>query len=301
MDRKQKLRRQLPLHLMLLPGVVLVLIFSYIPLYGLVIAFQKFVPARGLFGKQEWYGWGNFNYIFSMPNSMNVILNTFTIALWKIIWGLVVPIVVSLLLNEVSNKRFKQVVQSVIYFPYFLSWIVFATIISDLLSPSQGIVNKWITSLGFDTVYFLGDNRYFQQTMVWTDVWKNFGYGTVVYMAAITGIDPTLYEAAAIDGAGRWKQTLHVTIPGMQMIIILMTVLSLGNVFNAGFDQIYNLYSPAVYKSGDIIDTLVYRLGLQSAKFGPAAAMGLFKSVISTTLIAVSYGIACKCFNYQLF
>lgn len=301
MDRKQKLRRQLPLHLMLLPGVVLVLIFSYIPLYGLVIAFQKFVPARGLFGKQEWYGWGNFNYIFSMPNSMNVILNTFTIALWKIIWGLVVPIVVSLLLNEVSNKRFKQVVQSVIYFPYFLSWIVFATIISDLLSPSQGIVNKWITSLGFDTVYFLGDNRYFQQTMVWTDVWKNFGYGTVVYMAAITGIDPTLYEAAAIDGAGRWKQTLHVTIPGMQMIIILMTVLSLGNVFNAGFDQIYNLYSPAVYKSGDIIDTLVYRLGLQSAKFGPAAAMGLFKSVISTTLIAVSYGIAYKCFNYQLF
>ncbi|MDD6883756.1 MAG: ABC transporter permease subunit, partial [Eubacteriales bacterium] len=133
------------------------------------------------------------------------------------------------------------------------------------------------------------------------DVWKNFGYGTVVYMAAITGIDPTLYEAAAIDGAGRWKQTLHVTIPGMQMIIILMTVLSLGNVFNAGFDQIYNLYSPAVYKSGDIIDTLVYRLGLQSAKFGPAAAMGLFKSVISTTLIAVSYGIAYKCFNYQLF
>lgn len=134
-----------------------------------------------------------------------------------------------------------------------------------------------------------------------TDIWKSFGYGTVVYMASITGIDPTLYEAASIDGANRWQQTLHVTLPGMKMIIVLMMVLSLGNVLNAGFDQVYNLYSPIVYETGDIIDTMVYRLGLQSAQYGPATAVGLFKSVISLILISASYGIAYKCFNYQLF
>lgn len=293
--------RQLPLHLMLIPGIILIFIFNYVPLYGLVIAFQRFIPAKGMFGPQKWIGFENFDYIFSMPNTMNVLRNTVVIAVWKIVLGLVIPIVVALLLNEVTSRKFKRTVQTVIYFPYFLSWIVFAAIISDLLSPSSGVVNQFIQMFGGEPVYFLGDNKYFQQTIIWTDVWKGFGYGTVVYMAAITGIDPTLYEAAAIDGAGRWKQTLHVTLPGMQMIIILMMVLSLGNVLNAGFDQVYNLYSPAVYKSGDIIDTMVYRLGLESAKYGPSAAMGLFKSVISMVLISASYAVAYKCFNYQLF
>jgi len=298
---KAKRRRQLPLHLMLIPGIILVFIFNYIPLGGLTIAFQRFVPAKGMFGPQKWVGFENFDYIFAMPNTMNVLRNTVVISVWKIVLGLLIPITVALMLNEITNRKFKRTVQTVIYFPYFLSWIVFAAIISDLLSPSSGVVNHFIEMLGGKPIYFLGDNKYFQQTIIWTDVWKGFGYGTVVYMAAITGIDPTLYEAAAIDGAGRWKQTVHITLPGMQMIIILMMVLSLGNVLNAGFDQVYNLYSAAVYKSGDIIDTMVYRLGLESAKYGPSAAMGLFKSVISTVLISASYAIAYKCFNYQLF
>ncbi len=297
----QRRRRQLPLHLMLLPGVILVFIFSYIPLGGLIIAFQKFYPAKGLFGAQQWLGLGNFEYIFSMPNTLNVLRNTVVIAVSKILLSLLIPITVALLLNEISSSLFKRTVQTIIYFPHFLSWIVFATILTDILSPSDGIVNKALNAFGIESIYFLGDNQYFQSTIIMTDIWKSFGYGTVVYMASITGIDPTLYEAASIDGANRWQQTLHVTLPGMKMIIVLMMVLSLGNVLNAGFDQVYNLYSPIVYETGDIIDTMVYRLGLQSAQYGPATAVGLFKSVISLILISASYGIAYKCFNYQLF
>ena len=297
----QRRRRQLPLHLMLLPGVILVFIFSYIPLGGLIIAFQKFYPAKGLFGAQQWLGLGNFEYIFSMPNTLNVLRSTVVIAVSKILLSLLIPITVALLLNEISSSLFKRTVQTIIYFPHFLSWIVFATILTDILSPSDGIVNKALNAFGIESIYFLGDNQYFQGTIIMTDIWKSFGYGTVVYMASITGIDPTLYEAASIDGANRWQQTLHVTLPGMKMIIVLMMVLSLGNVLNAGFDQVYNLYSPIVYETGDIIDTMVYRLGLQSAQYGPATAVGLFKSVISLILISASYGIAYKCFNYQLF
>ena len=297
----QRRRRQLPLHLMLLPGVILVFIFSYIPLGGLIIAFQKFYPAKGLFGAQQWLGLGNFEYIFSMPNTLNVLRNTVVIAVSKILLSLLIPITVALLLNEISSSLFKRTVQTIIYFPHFLSWIVFATILTYILSPSDGIVNKALNAFGIESIYFLGDNQYFQGTIIMTDIWKSFGYGTVVYMASITGIDPTLYEAASIDGANRWQQTLHVTLPGMKMIIVLMMVLSLGNVLNAGFDQVYNLYSPIVYETGDIIDTMVYRLGLQSAQYGPATAVGLFKSVISLILISASYGIAYKCFNYQLF
>lgn len=297
----QRRRRQLPLHLMLLPGVILVFIFSYIPLGGLIIAFQKFYPAKGLFGAQQWLGLGNFEYIFSMPNTLNVLRNTVVIAVSKILLSLLIPITVALLLNEISSSLFKRTVQTIIYFPHFLSWIVFATILTDILSPSDGIVNKALNAFGIESIYFLGDNQYFQSTIIMTDIWKSFGYGTVVYMASITGMDPTLYEAASIDGANRWQQTLHVTLPGMKMIIVLMMVLSLGNVLNAGFDQVYNLYSPIVYETGDIIDTMVYRLGLQSAQYGPATAVGLFKSVISLILISASYGIAYKCFNYQLF
>lgn len=299
--RRIRFRRELPLHLMLLPGVILVLIFSYIPMAGIVIAFQKFIPARGLFGNQKWIGMGNFEFIFSMPNAIPVIRNTVIIAIAKIIGGMVVPITVSLLLNEVRRPRIKKSIQTIIYFPHFISWIVMAGIMVDLLSPSTGIVSQLFKALGFEPIFFLGSNAYFQGTMIVTDIWKSFGFGTVVYLATITGIDPTLYEAAAIDGASRMRQTWHVTLPGMRMIIVLMTVLNLGNVLNAGFDQIFNLYSPAVYETGDILDTFIYRIGLMDYQFGPATAMGLFKSVISMVLISTSYWAAWKFFDYRIF
>lgn len=292
---------EIPLHLMLIPGIIIIFIFHYVPLGGLIIAFQRFIPAKGLFGNQKWVGLQNFQYIFSMPNTMNVLRNTVTIAIAKIVLGLVIPITVALMLNELQVSKVKRSIQTIIYFPHFLSWIIFGSIIMDLLSPQNGIVNKLLNLLGHESVYFLGDNKYFQQTIIWTDVWKNFGYGTVVYMASITSIDPSLYEAASIDGANRWKQTWHITLPGMRMIIVLMMVLSLGNVLNAGFDQVYNMYSPIVYETGDIIDTMVYRLGLENAKYGPAAAVSIFKSVVSMLFISASYYVADRFFDYRLF
>ncbi|WP_185601979.1 ABC transporter permease [Paenibacillus sp. 598K] len=285
---------------MLLPGVAFVLLFAYVPMGGVSIAFQNFLPLRGLFN-QDWNGLENFRYIFSMPNIWQVVWNTLFIAVMKIIAGLVVPITFALLLNEVKNVVFKRTTQTIIYFPYFLSWIILGGILIDILSPSSGIVNQFLGLFGISPIYFLGENTWFPFTMVASDVWKTFGFSTIIYLAAITSIDPSLYEAAAVDGAGRWKQTWHITLPGMQMIIVLLMVLSLGNVLDAGFDQIFNLYSPQVYASGDIIDTMVYRMGLQQAQFGPSTAVGLLKSLVSFILISTSYLIAYRVFNYRLF
>ncbi|MDO4292810.1 MAG: ABC transporter permease subunit [Eubacteriales bacterium] len=294
-------KRELPLHLMILPSAIMVFIFSYIPLYGLTIAFKKFNPAKGLFGENPWCGLDNYAYIFSLPNIGRVFSNTLLIAVAKIIFGMIIAIAVALLLNECRCRFLKRNVQTLIYFPYFISWIILGGIMTDILSPSDGIINQLISFWGADPVYFLGDNRIFPGTLVVSDIWRNFGYNSIVYLAAITSIDPSLYEAAAIDGAGRWKQTLHITLPGMSTIIILMCILSLGNVLNAGFDQVYNLYSVQVYESGDIIDTLVYRIGLQQAQFGPSTAVGLLKSVISFILISFAYLFAWKKYDYRVF
>jgi putative aldouronate transport system permease protein len=294
-------KNEIPLHLMLIPGIIVTFVFGYLPLAGLIVGFQRFVPARGLFGRQQWVGLDNLALIFSFPNTPNVIRNTVVIAFGKIVLGLIIPIVVTLLLNELRFNKIKRTIQTIIYFPYFVSWIVYAALLMDLLSPSTGLVNKFLGLFGVEPIFFLGDNRYFQGTVILTDVIKNFGYGTVVYMAAITGIDPNLYEAAEIDGAGRWRQTLHITLPGLQMVIVLMMVLSLGSVLNAGFDQIFNMYSAYVYESGDIIDTMMYRLGIEQAMYGPSTAMGLFKSLISLVFISGSYYIAYKLFDYRIF
>lgn len=294
-------KKELPLHIMLLPGLLLILVFSYTPMAGLVIAFQRFIPSKGMFGDQEWIGLANFRQVFALPGFGQAMKNTILIAFWKIVFGLIVPIVFALLLNEVRHSFFKKTVQTMVYMPYFLSWVVLGGILLDMLSPSGGIINQAIKALGGNPVFFLGDNRYFQGTLIVTDIWKNFGYGAIVYLAAILGIDTDLYEAAQIDGANRWKQTWHVTLPGMRMIIVLMLVLSLGNVLNAGFDQVFNLYNAAVYESGDILDTFVYRMGLIDAQYGPATAVGLFKSVVSTLFISVSYYLAWRFADYRIF
>lgn len=294
-------KRELPLHLMLIPGLILILVFSYTPMAGLIIAFQKFIPSKGMFGDQEWIGLSNFRQVFALPGFAQAMKNTVIIAFWKIVLGLIVPIAFALLLNEVQCSIFKKTIQTVVYIPYFLSWVVLGGILLDMLSPGSGIINQVIKNLGGEPVFFLGDNRYFRQTLVVTDIWKNFGYGAIVYLAAILGIDTDLYEAAQIDGANRWQQTWHVTLPGMRMIIVLMLVLSLGNVLNAGFDQVFNLYNAAVYESGDILDTFVYRMGLIDAQYGPATAVGLFKSIVSTVFISVSYYLAWRFADYRIF
>ena len=301
MFKTKALSRNLPLHLMILPGLLLVLVFSYIPMAGLYIAFQKFIPAKGIFGDQRWIGWDNFRYLLELSGIYQVLWNTVYIAVMKMVAGIVVPLAVALLLNELRSHAVKRGVQTLIYLPHFLSWIILGGVMIDILSPSSGIVNQALAAFGIKPIFFLGSNDWFPFTMVISDVWKEFGFATIVYLAALTGIDPQQYEAAIIDGASRWKQTWHVTLPGMRMIIVLMAVLSLGNVLNAGFDQIVNLYSPQVYVSGDIIDTLVYRLGLQESQFGVATAVGLFKSVVSFLFISTAYFAAYKLADYRIF
>lgn len=299
--KKTNLRKELPFHLMLLPGVIFTIIFCYVPMVGMKIAFQKFIPAKGFFGDQKWIGFDNFTYLINMPGAMAALRNTIVIALWKIVLNLVMPVLVALMLNEVKSNKFRRSVQTAIYLPYFLSWVIFAGVLIDILSPSSGMIGRILNMFGIQAPFFLGSNKYFQQTIIWTDVWKNFGYGTIVYLAAITGIDMSLYEAATMDGAGRLQKMWHVTLPGIRMIVILMTVLSLGNVLNAGFDQIQNLISPQVYATGDILDTFIYRIAMLDAQFGPATAMSMFKSVVSCFFISVSYYIAYKFFDYRIF
>ncbi|MCK9859345.1 MULTISPECIES: ABC transporter permease [Paenibacillus] len=286
---------------MILPGFLFVILFSYVPMAGIIIAFQRFIPAKRLFGDQQWVGLKNFKYVMSLPNFDNILWNTFYIASLKVILGLVVPIVIALLLNEMKHVLLKRSIQTAIYLPHFLSWVVLGGIFIDILSPTNGLINTLINKLGFDSIFFLGDNKWFPYTMILTDTWKDFGYGTIIYLAALTGINPNLYEAAQMDGANRWKQTIHISLPGIQMVIVLLMVLSLGNLLNAGFDQIFNMYSPMVYESGDILDTFVYRIGLLDAQFGVATAVGLFKSVIALILVSTSYFFAYKFADYRIF
>lgn len=292
--------KNLQLHIMLIPATIFAILFSYVPMTGIVIAFQRFIPSRGFF-HSDWIGWDNFTYMINMPDIYQVLYNTVYIALMKIIVGLIVPIVVALLLNEMTKKMLVRTVQTMIYLPHFLSWVILGGILIDILSVENGIVNKMMQQSGLPAVFFLGDNRWFPFTLVLTDVWKEFGFATIIYMAALTSINPTIYEAAIIDGANRWKQTLHVTLPGITPIIILLGVLNLGNVLNAGFEQVFMLYSPSVYESGDIIDTLLYRVGFVDAQFGVATAVGLFKSVIAAFLIGSSYWLAYRLAGYRIF
>ncbi|MDR1062059.1 MAG: ABC transporter permease subunit [Clostridiales bacterium] len=297
----KKRKSETVFHVMLLPAVVFCLIFSYVPLGGLVIAFQKFKPAKGLFGPQDWIGMGNFRYLLEMPNTVNVLRNTLVISLWKMVLGILVPLAVALLINEVANTRFKRSVQTIIFMPYFLSWIILSGIFIQMLSPADGLANQFIGLFGAEPIFFLGDNRWFQGTVIATDVWKTFGFNTIVFFAAITSIDPCLYESAKIDGAGRMRQCLSITIPCIMGTIVLLGVLSMGNILNAGFDQIFNMYSPIVYETGDILDTFVYRLGIREAQYGVAAAVGFFKSIISTLFISASYFMAYKFADYRIF
>lgn len=298
--KSSKFKRELPLHLMLLPAVILVLIYSYGPMLGIYIAFQKFNPAFGMFGS-PWVGFDNFTRLFTLPNFGQVVINTVFISLLKMIGGIIVPVVFTLLLNEIAHRAFKRTFQTLVYLPNFLSWVIISGILIDILSPTDGIVNNLLAVFGIEPIFFLGDPKWFPFTMIMAGIWQSFGFGTVVYLAALTGIDPALYESAKIDGANRWQQTLYITLPGIKGIIILMTVLSMGNILNAGFDQIFNMYSPQVYATGDILDTLIYRLGMESAQFSLATAVGLFKSAISFVFVVLSYYFADKFADYRVF
>ncbi|CAM3288362.1 ABC transporter permease [Vagococcus fessus] len=286
-------------HLMLLPGMILLFIFHIVPMFGIVMAFQDYIPAKGIFGS-DWVGLEHFRYMFQLPDSKQIFLNTIIIAVGKLLLGMIVPIFFALLLNEAKLTWFKKTVQTIVYLPNFLSWVVLGTVISMIFSY-DGMFNNLLSALGLERIMFLASNTWFRPLLIVTDVWKGYGYGTIIYLAALTAINPALYESAAMDGANRWKQMLNITLPAILPTIVLLATLNLGNVLNAGFDQVFNLYNPIVYQTGDIIDTFVYRMGLVDMQYSFAAAVGLLKSVISFGLIVLSYKMADKFAGYRIF
>ncbi len=278
-------KTQLYYHSMMIPGILFLLVFTYIPMAGLVMAFQDFVPAKGLLGS-PFVGLKHFRYLLGLPDFSRIVRNTVAIALSKIGLGMVIAIAFSVLLNEIRIRFFKKSVQTIVYLPHFLSWVVLATVVTNLFNL-DGLVNAAATGMGFQKINFLGDIHIFPVLIVGTDVWKEFGYNSIVYLAAITAIDPGLHEAAAIDGASWIKRVWHITLPGMLPIILLMTAMNLTGILSAGFDQIYNLYSPLVYETGDVLDTYVYRIGLVGRQYSFGTAVGLARSVIGMLLLVI--------------
>lgn len=297
--QKREFGSQFMYHIMMIPGMLFLIIFSFIPMFGIAMAFQDYVPAKGISGS-AFVGLKHFQYMFSLPDIAVVIRNTIVIALGKIILGTIVAIAFAILLNEIKVKFLKKSVQTLVYLPHFLSWVVLAAVITNMFKL-DGSINQVLQSAGLERINFLGSNSVFQSLLVGTDVWKEFGYNSIVYLAAITAIDPGLHEAAAIDGASWWKRTWHITIPGMLPIILLMAAMNLSNVLSAGFDQVYNLYTPSVYQSGDILDTYVYRIGLVSRQYSFGTAVGLFKSVIGMALMIGANELAKKTTDRKIF
>lgn len=287
------------LHIMLMPAVIFVLLFSYVPIFGIIMAFQEYKPLLGFTGS-EFVGFEQFRYIFSLQSFRIAFRNTFIIAFSKIVLNIIVPLTLSLLLNEITRSWFKRTVQTIIFIPFFFSWAILAGMVMEVFSYT-GVINKTIEVLGGEAIPFLISNDYFRTILVSSDVWKGMGYNTVLFLSAITNIDPTLYEAAQVDGASKWKQLTKITIPGIFTMIVLLTILGLGNILNAGFEQILIMYNPTVERTVDILDTLVYRLGVAGRQYSAAAAMGLFKSIVSMVFVGGSYWLAYKTTDYRVF
>lgn len=298
---KKRKFNTLPYHLMLLPGMICVIIFSVIPMFGAIMAFQDFVPTLGFF-KSEWVGLDNFKFMFQLPDTGTIFRNTLVIAVGKIVLTLVFSIFFSILLNEMRIHKVKKIVQTVAYLPHFLSWVILATIFRDMLD-ANGIINQVLMAVGIlkEPFVFLGSNTTFQPVVILSEVWKEFGYNAVIFIAALAGINAELYEAAEMDGAGRLQKIFHITLPGIRQTIVLVATLNIANILNAGFDQIFNLYNPIVYQTGDIIDTYVYRMGFLSAQYSLATAVGLMKSIIAFILIISSHKLAEKFAGYRIF
>lgn len=279
------------LYLLLLPGIVFFFIFKYIPMYDLRIAFMDYNPFDP--SKSQWVGFQQFTDLFTKPAFLKVFKNTIVISLWKMVIGFPIPIILALLMNEMRSIKFKKVSQTLLYLPYFISWVIMGGLIMNFLDPSTGIITAIIKAFTGQDMQVLTSKSAFVPMLVISDVYKGMGWGTIIYFAALSGVDPQLYEAASIDGAKRFKQLLHITIPAIMPTVIIMLILNCNNILNAGFDQIFMLYSAPVYDVADIIDTYVYRIGIKQTNYSFSTAAGMFKSVIALILI-VSVNFAAK-------
>lgn len=285
--RFRAIRSYWDLYLIMLPGILYFVVYKYFPMWGVVIAFQNYSVFSGIWGS-EWVGWLHFKNMFLADDFYTIFRNTLLISIYKLIWGFPGPIILAIMLNEIRHMFYKRSIQTLVYLPHFLSWIILGGIMVNVLSPSSGIVNKLIEMLGFEPIFFLTNEDWFRSIIVVSDIWKEVGWGAIIYLAAIAGIDPQLYEAAIVDGAGKWKQILHITLPSMMGVIVILFLLRLGHVLDVGFEQIFVLYNSMVFEVGDVIETYVYRVGIQQAKFSFTTAVGLFKAVIGLILVILA-------------
>ena len=283
------------LYLLLLPGIVFLIIFRYIPIFGNVIAFMDYNPYDA--SQNVWVGLKHFQDLLTRPQFLQVFGNTLYISILKMVCGFPIPIILALMMNEMKNLKFKKVAQTLLYLPNFISWVVLAGLIMNMLDPDTGLVTSIINSISGEKIQVLTDTRYFVPMLIITDIYKGAGWGTIIYFAALSGVDPQLYEAAEIDGARKWKQLFHITLPSITPTIVVMLILSCNNIVNAGFDQIFMLYTATVYSVADIIDTYLYRIGIQRADYSFSTAAGLFKSVIALVMILIVNTVAKKTGN----
>lgn len=296
----KRMRKNWQMYLMMVPLVVFLLVFSYYPMYGIIIAFKNYLPSKGIMGS-EWTGFEHFTALFALSEFPQAFRNTLIISLLSLLFCFPAPIILSLLLNEVNTKWFKKFVQTGIYLPNFISWVIIGGLVASLLSYSTGAVNNVLAGLGLSRVEFLADPKYFYGILIISQILRDAGWGTIIYIAAITNIDPGLYEAARIDGCKRFKATVHITIPCIMPIIVIMFVQAVGGVLNSNFDAIFNLYNPTVYSVADVIDTLVYRTGIDKGEFERATAIGLFKTVINFILLLGANAIVKKINGYGIY
>lgn len=275
------------LYIMLIPFLLFYALFVYKPMWGLQVAFKDYNIFKGMSGS-EWVGFKNFQGVFGNPYFFRILRNTLLISFYSLIFSFPMPIILALLLNEVRNKKFKGTIQTLTYLPYFISAVVVCGMVTSFLSPSTGIVNIILDKLGFDKVYFLSKPQYFRTIFILQGIWQNTGYSSIVYIAALGGIDMELYDAANVDGCGRWKQMLHVTLPGLLPTIVTLFIINVGNVLNVNYEKIILLYQPATYETADVINSYVYRLGIEQSNYGVSTAMGLFNSAIGFVLVYIA-------------
>jgi putative aldouronate transport system permease protein len=278
------LNRDKFLLLLTVPVLIYFVIFHYVPMYGIIIAFKQFRPLDGILGS-SWAGVQNFQLFFDSIYFWRLLKNTLLISLYSLFWGFPAPIIFALLLNELKNRYFKRMVQTISYLPHFISIVVIAGMIVTFTNPLDGIINLALVKLGFAPIGFLNDPDWFRTIFVSSGIWQTFGWGSIIYLAAIAGINPQLYEAAEIDGANRWKKVMHITLPSIIPTIIILLILNVGNLMDVGFEKVLLLYNPATYETADVIGTFVYRRGILNSDFSFAAAVNLFNNVINIILL----------------
>ncbi len=301
LELKRDWRMNKGLYLLIIPVVVYLIIFNYVPMAGIVLGFERFTPKNGVY-MSEWVGLKHFVTFFSSVFFIRVLKNTLILSLYSIIFGFPAPIIFALLLNELDNEYYKKVIQVVSYMPNFISTVVISGIIIDFVA-SDGVITDMLVKIGFlkEAKNLLSVPQYFRTLMVLTDLWQQVGFGSILFLAALTGIDQELYEAAVIDGANRWKQTMHVTIPGIMPTVVIMLIMRIGGLMNANQEKILLLYNPLIYETSDVIGTFVYRKGLLEADYGYSTAVGLFNSAVNVVLLFIANGVSRKYSETSLF